>query len=648
MTFNQIVWKMARVQYKKYLFYYLCNSFAVMFFFMFSTVYFNTQIEKAKKLDGIQDALSIPGAALIVFTVFFISYAHNVFMKRRRSEFGLFMTLGMSRRDLSRLLLLENGVIAFASIVTGLLAGAIFSRLFFMILMNRVGLQEVPFHLDSRMFIYTIGAFFIVFFLAVGKSLFQTLRSSMIQSMKSNRVAERIKMRSPIIGALGLVLMVGSILSFYFTYAKSDSSGAYLPLWTMAILLGLYISLSQFSSFLIELAKKSPFFYFRRMLYLTSIDHKFKQLTSIIMLVTVMIMITIFYSTLLLTFHKSSEKDAIRNNPYDVAFFQTETKNNLSEEEMYAVLDQRIEKHHVIPTIFHYEKDVYADGYHSYMFMSLDDFNRLTSDQKKLGDKEYLYYLNVEPEYGHGDVNQFLALTIENEETKYTFKGKVAENNINMLPNAFEWIIVNQNEFDYLRDHLNGIESNLHLINVADWKAGGSAVEKLQYQFTKYNQTTAPIEDIRTEYHSEEELFGVASKIGDYEQIKNTSGIMFFVTTFLSVMFFFGTFILLYLNLFSEIEEEKAKYKKLNKIGMTSKEVKGNISKELMTIFFVPTVIGTLLAFIYIVILSTDAGGIMKNQDLLIHFFIISGTYLCIQIVYYLYASKKMLKQLMG
>ncbi|SEN01445.1 FtsX-like permease family protein [Mesobacillus persicus] len=471
MTFNQVIWKMAKVQYKKYIFYYLCNSFAVMFFFMFSTVYFNKQVEEAKRLDGIQDALSIPGVALIVFTIFFISYAHNVFMKRRRSEFGLFMTLGMSQRDITRLLVLENGVIAVASIGSGFLAGAVFSRLFFMLLMSRVGLQEVMFHLSGKMFMYSLGAFLVVFLLSVGKSLVLTLRSSVILSMKSNRVAETIKMRSPIIGFLGFFIMVGSLLTLYVTY--KDSAGSYLPLWTIGVLLGLYISLSQFTSFVIEGAKKFPGFYFRRMLFLSSLDYKFKQLTSIMMLVSVMTMVTIFYSTLLLTFYKSSEKDAIGNNPYDVAFYQTETKNNLPEEELDAVLHQpehTIEEHLVLPIITHYEKLPYVEGVQPYYFMSLDDFNQLTSNTLTLEDKEYLYYINTEPEYGNVDVNQSFELTIENEKTSYVLKEKMVQKNINLLPETHEFVIVNQKEFDHLKTALNAYESKLHLINVSDWR----------------------------------------------------------------------------------------------------------------------------------------------------------------------------------
>lgn len=117
MSFNQIVWKMIKHNYKKYMFYYLCNSLTVMLFFIFSTLYFNEQVVELKETESIQYVLMIPGVSLITFTLIFISYAHNIFIKQRKSEFGLFLTLGMSNRDIARLLLFENSLIALISII---------------------------------------------------------------------------------------------------------------------------------------------------------------------------------------------------------------------------------------------------------------------------------------------------------------------------------------------------------------------------------------------------------------------------------------------------------------------------------------------------------------------------------------------------
>jgi hypothetical protein len=511
-------------------------------------------------------------------------------------------------------------------------------------LMNLIEMGEVPFHFNGKMFFYSIGAFLAVFILAVGKSLFQTMRSNLITSMKSNRYADSIKMRSPLIGGFGLLLMSGSLLILYFTYESSN--GAYLPLWTLAMLLGLYISLNQSASFMIKLVKKFPGFYYRRLLFLSSLDYKFKQLTSIIMLVTVMIMITIFYSTLLLTFYKASEKDAVNNNPFDVAFYQSETKNTISDVELNELLGK--EKHLEILILNYYEKLEYVDGYQTYDFMSLDDFNRLTSSQVKLGKNEYLFYLNSEPEYAHTDIAKSIKLNINNEAVTYTLKHQVIKRTINLLPNAYEFIVVNQGEFDDLRNEAEGYKLNLHLINVDNWKESKRAVDALEGKLKQNNQSTPPMDYPDMEHTAESELFRVASKIGDYHQNKTTNGMMFYVTTFLSIMFFFGTFVLLYLNLFSEVEAEKLKYRKLNKIGISSKEIKQNVSRELGTIFFAPTVLGTTLAFFYLAILSTDVGGIMKNPDILMHFLQIAGIYLIIQVGSFFYARKKMIINLIN
>ncbi|WP_062109261.1 ABC transporter permease [Bacillus niameyensis] len=642
MTFSQIVWKMAKAHYKKYLFYFLCNSFAVMFFFMFSTVYFNEQISEAKQLDGVQDALKIPTAALIVFTIFFIYYAHFIFMKQRKSEFALFMTLGMSNRDISKLLLLENGVIALSSIITGIIGGTVFSRLFFLVLINSVGLQAVSFHLTSNMFLYSIIAFVIVFFIAAGNSLFLTLRRNIAQNLKSDKVAETNKMKSPLIGGIGLAFLTGSLLFLYLTY--SDSSGEYLFMWTIGVFTGLYISLYQSISLFIELFKRNKGFYFRKLLLLASLEYKFKQLTSLFMLITVMVMITILYSSLLLTFYNLSEKEAIEINPYDVAFLQTETKNFLPEDEVGSILNNK--EHLVIPIYYYYEKSAYQDLYERYSFIPVNEFNKLTSTQKSLEDGEFIHYINDHPENIIGLDEYSETLTFGEE--SYKMKEKIAQSRINLFVSNFEYIVVSPADFESLKHQLDGFEANLHLINLDNWKSSAAAVEELSEKFKLLNASSPPFIGTQNQYMFEEDFFQVASKVENYNFKKNSNGLLFFVTTFLSILFFFGSFVLLYLNLFSDIDKEKLKYKKLTKIGITSQEVKKTISQELMALFFIPTITGIILAFLYIVIMATDIGGITQNPVILAHFFIIAGIYFCIQVGAFLFARRKMASHIIG
>ncbi|MGE7767059.1 hypothetical protein [Peribacillus sp. NPDC096540] len=80
----------------------------------------------------------------------------------------------------------------------------------------------------------------------------------------------------------------------------------------------------------------------------------------------------------------------------------------------------------------------------------------------------------------------------------------------------------------------------------------------------------------------------------------------------------------------------------MDKRRSRTKEVKRIISREITTLFFVPTIVGTTLAFLYIVAMAKDIGGVTKNPEILLHLFIVAGFYQCIQIGFFFYARKKM------
>ncbi len=647
MTFKQVVWKMAKVHYKKYLLYLLCNSFVVMFFFMFSTLYFNEQIEQVKKLESLDYVLNIPAIALIIFSMFFITYAHGIFIKRRKSEFGLFIKLGMTNRDISKLLSLENTLIAFLAIVIGLLSGGVFSRLFFLLLINSVGLERISFQLNSKMFYFPIIIFIIIYFFAVGKSLYLILKQNLLQSLKSNKVAESIKLKSPKLGVLGLVLIIGSVLGLFITYG-GPHAGEFLYIWFTITTVGLYLCLSQFMSFFLELAKQNNEFYYQRLLLLTSIDYKLRQLTSILMLVTMMIMITILYSTIIVSTYMLNEQEMLSRNPFDIAFLQPETKDNLSIADLDSMLkneENPVQQHIVIPLYSYYEK-TYDGWYNLYNIMTVEHFNELTSKEVKLQGREYLHYLNVEPEYA-GDENKVIQEWIipgREGDITYSLKKTIIESNINSFLGLSDFIIVSKSELEFLKANVNGFASKLHLINVVNWKETRKTVEALEGIFD--NEKIPPILDVRGENISQENPFQIASKIDGHNRNIHSNGMAFFVTTFLSIIFFFASFILLYLNLFSEIDKEKAKYQKLYNIGVTTTEVKRMICREITITFFIPTLSGMGLAFLYVISMTNKIGGILRNPEILWQFFSVSGIYLIIQIGFYLFAKRKMLSHL--
>ncbi|MDE5414329.1 ABC transporter permease [Alkalihalobacterium chitinilyticum] len=670
MTFKQLVWKMAKVNKRKYIFYFLCNSFAVVIFFMFSTLYLNENITENEQLQkGMDDILLIPATALLIFTVFFISYAHSIFIKRRRKEFALFMTLGMTYRDLVKLLLLENGAIALASLVVGLLSGSVFSRLFFLVLMSNVDMADTPFYLNGMMFLYTVGLFLLVFIAAVGKTLFITGTHELVNSLKEDRTSDKNNFNNPYIGAAGLLIMIASMAILYlFTYEKKFNldqtifrglyeigEGTYFILCTVGLFLGLYLTFSQFGSFLIQYAKRYPDFYYRRLLIVTNIDYKFKQLKSTFLLIIIMAMVTIFYSTLTLFFYSSAERLA-EELPFDIAFVQTETKNNITRDELFSILDNEnhsINEYLLVETFDYFEPHPsVVDFIYRYTFMSVENFNRLSSQELQIREGGYVYLVNSSINNIDSDFTQGLKFSSGQNTVTLTIQEIVNEPILDYRIQYYNphFIIVNEEDYTRVKSIVDVYTAKFHWVNVTNWKQTTEAVSELKQKLLANNQITPPLDETlftRISYSGEQDFLKPVSKVDEYNLNKKGGGIIFFVSTFLSILFFFASFILVYLNVFTDIEQEKRNYRKLYKIGITKKEIEKIISQELFILFFLAPLVGILIGYVYIATFAQDGGGIMSIPSLIVNFLTIGGIYLSLQTIYYIFARKRYLKELL-
>lgn len=608
-----------------------------MFFFIFSTVFFNEQIVQVRETESIKFVLTIPMIALIVFALFFISYAHSIFIKQRRKEFALFLTLGMSHRDIAKMLLLENGMIAFASLVTGIASGIIFSKGFFALLMNFIGEQKVLYNVSAEMFMYTIFLFLIIFLTAVGRSLYLILKRDIILSLKSDKVAQTANVESPSIGVLGLLFVGGSIVGLYYTYIKVG--GDYLFLWVAATFFGLYLCISQFTAFFIKLSKKNKPYYYKRLLFLSNLNYKLRQLTSVFMLVTVMVMISILFSTIVWMTFQYNEKETIHDNVYDIAIMQAEKEGNVRSLDLSAIIEQtdnQIQKHISVSVYFYYPEETDPDFIDVISFMSLSDFNKLHTGSKQLNENEFIHLINNDLEDMNVEDIKSLDFPIRNLKGSYSYKETVVERKINFLYNFHEVFIIDDSRLEGIKNNSSGLEASIDLFNVDNWKSTAKAVDALKKELIIHLPDNLNIEEPFVDFP-----FDIVSKIEGFELNKSSNGILLFITTILSILFFFGSFILLYANLVSDIDSEQEKFKKLHKIGVTTKEVQKIISKDIATLFFIPTIVGTIIAFLYIIAMVQDIGGIVNNPEVLLYFLSFAGGYHLIQIGFYLYARKK-------
>lgn len=294
MTFNYFVFKNFKVNAKRYLAFFICNSFAIMIFFMYSTLLFNKDVSSNIKI-GTQDMLTALVIALMLFTVSFLGYSYESFLKSRNSELGLFMVLGMTSRDISRMVWIENITIVLSSLLSGLISGMIFARIFFMVITDILKNEIVRFQLSGEAFIFSIGTFLIIFGLVMFWGRFNMKKLDLGVLLKYDKKAEKSIAEHPFIAVLGIVLIISA---FFIKYAnlrhiiqiREESS-----VFTVLCFSGLYLFIDQFGSILMRLISSRRSLYYKNLLAVTGLKHRINRSKTALYIMSMLSSITMFF-----------------------------------------------------------------------------------------------------------------------------------------------------------------------------------------------------------------------------------------------------------------------------------------------------------------------------------------------------------------
>ena len=91
---------------------------------------------KEKNSDYIAIIIQVISIVLIIFVFFFIWYATNVFLSQRKKEIGIFTFMGLDNVKIGKMYVIEVAMIGLLSLIIGLGSGALFSKLFTMLLLR--------------------------------------------------------------------------------------------------------------------------------------------------------------------------------------------------------------------------------------------------------------------------------------------------------------------------------------------------------------------------------------------------------------------------------------------------------------------------------------------------------------------------------
>ena len=626
--------------FKDYAIYFLTLVLGVAIFYMFNSLDSQEAMLKVSQstrelIQLMIQMLSMISVFIAIVLGFLIVYANNFLINRRKREFGIYMTLGMGRRQISAIILLETILIGIISLVVGLFIG-IFASQFMSILVAKLfeaDMTEFTFVFSNDACIKTC-IYFAVMYIAV--IIFNTLtisRYKLINLLTENKKNQKVKVKSPVISII--VFIISCVILGYAYYLVTGGVGELRTaeklmkpiLMGIVGTIGIFWSLSGFILKIIQTRKK---IYLKgtNMFVLRQLNNKINTNIISISIICLMLFMTISVLSGSLSIKTSLNEQLDKFTPVDVnlykpAYLPESYVSEYSGKTIYYT-DEQIEdsRHPVSYTLetngydLNRLKDIveipiytlpewtlkyslgnaYEQTKEKYPMLLYDipesiikvsDYNKIAKaygeEEYSLNSDEYIVLCNYEQM--ENTRNQTLSTNSNIEINGKTYHSKYKECKDGFIYMATTeinaGIILVPDDFN-IKD-----ENTEQYLLVANYNA--------DTEEGKENIESTLIGTGDTEFFKNVEEKGIeldgSSKISIKESSKGLTTIIIFIAIYLGVIFLIASAAILALKQLTESSDNKQRYTILRKIGCDEKMINGALFKQIFIFFITPLIL---------------------------------------------------------
>ena len=610
--YSKIALNSVKKSFKDYTIYFLTLTFAVCIFYSFNSIesqkaMLDLTVNQKAYMKLFSSVISIASVFVSFILGALIIYANNFLIKKRKKEMGIYITLGMPKRKVSNILLLETVLIGIISLGIGLILGVVLSQglsiLTAKLFMGSMTSYQFAFSINAVL--KTILYFGIIFLLVM---IFNTViisKYKLIDLLNASKKNEKIKMRNPVISSIIFCLAVIFIVVAYIFINKSglDIQSTYFELSIVLGVIGTFLFFFGLSGIVLYVIQRSKNIYLKNLniFIVRQISSKFNTNFLSMSLICLMLFITTVMLSSGLGFKNTMEQGVKKNTPFDASIEIYYSSDSVSQaNELTQVVNNQLSKYTnksyiaqyqlndvsmrkmLLPYVPNTMKKAIDNSYNDYcMAVSISQYNKMREleGQKpiNLANNDVLVLSNVQK--FEGSINDF----IKNN-------GKID--------------IINGTEYKVQND--KAIEDSLYssgmAINTITLVVPDKIVQNL-IPYTGYiniNYTGSNTEK-KTQESNIEAIFDKLNRekpdgyIGNgytrtqlYEQSLGLSAIVIYLSIYLGIVFLIASAAVLALQQLSEASDSINRYKALRKIGVTDKMINKSIFIQTLIYFGAP------------------------------------------------------------
>ena len=647
--YSKIAFKNVKKSFKDYTIYFFTLMLAVCIFYTFNSIESQKAMsELTSSGESYVEILSKVISYVSVFIAFILGslilYANNFLVKKRNKELGIYMTLGMSKNKISKILILETIIVGILSLISGLILGLIFSQGLSILVVKLFGLKmsTYSFVISGKAMIKTVLYFGIMFLLVMIFNSFVISKYKIIDLLTVGRKTEEVKFKSNIVYLITFILCVISLVTAYKLILEVGLLGIKDKKFLISILLGVvgtFLFFFSLSGFILYIVKKNKKIYFKglNIFIVKQINSKVNTNFISMSVICLMLFMTIGMLSTGFSFKNAIESGLKDSTPYDASanlyIDEGEKANDIQKSLEYIGVKFNKEDKVVYYDLYTDNKTISealnlnANMRSLMNYMKLSDYNKIRAldnqNAIELNKDEVLITSNYANtlEAIQNYVKNNDSIKIENKSYKIKDK-KVIEENLktDFMKDNMITVIVN----DDVCDNMTLISSNVNVNFVGEGK------EKRESDFTNkiYSYKTTD-----TDYDKIGFVLG-ASRTEIYESNKGMTTIVLFIGIYIGIVFLISSMAVLALQQLSEASDSIDRYKSLKRLGASEKDINKTIFIQTLVYFSLPVI----LAFIHSVIgikVANDFVSVYNKPNIMGSSLITAGIFMIVYIIYF-------------
>ena len=547
-----------------------------------------------------------------IFCIIFLIYSNSFLMKRRQKEIGLYNILGLERNHIGIVMFLETIITSIGSLAGGIAAGIIGSKLALLLLLKLLHIPSVlGFYISVKGIFTCLFMFGIVFLMILFLNLAKIHLSRPVELLRGNNTGEKEPTAKWLMALIGFICLgVG-----YYLAVTTESPIKAITIFLLAVILvmaGTYLLFTAGSIVILKFLRRRKSFYYRtgNFISISGMLYRMKQnaigLASICILSTgVLLMISMTVSI-----YFGMNDIMLNRYPYDVDMSVT----SISEEECQTareafekdIADNKVPVEKSVEEIY---LDIVCSKNGDQILIKPTNTIR-NSDSvlvlSLLNQAEYERLTGISANLNDGEIFAWYPSAVQKDsvtvdETEFTVKKWLDKNPLTCGEDAVSdnavLVVTDEDfkKFDEMRTEMyKGVSSapagenlTLHLgLDIT-----GSETDKIDFG----TPVMEAVKDLKKNGGlSENSWITSGIRQQEYESYYADNGSLLFIGIFLGSLFLMGTAMIIYYKQISEGYEDQKRFEIMQKVGLSRREVRSSVRRQILMVFFLPLLMAML------------------------------------------------------